>query len=174
MSPTRSSSASDPPQAGSEEIVVRRPHVTEIERAASLAVCLVDLHHMADPGRFFRPENVQRGYAWWFGKELERSAAVLLVALRGEEMLGYAYGALEERDWNLLLDTHGAIHDVFVVEAARRQGVGRRLMDAMIRELEALGAPRIVLSTMVRNESAQRLFAAVGFRPTMLEMTRGG
>jgi RimJ/RimL family protein N-acetyltransferase len=44
----------------------------------------------------------------------------------------------------------------------------------MIRELEALGAPRIVLSTMVRNESAQRLFAAVGFRPTMLEMTRGG
>jgi ribosomal protein S18 acetylase RimI-like enzyme len=169
-----SSAGTSVPSASSDEIVVRRPDVSEIERAASLAVSLVDLHHAADPGRFFRPENVQRGYAWWFGKELERSAAVLLVALRGDEMLGYAYAALEERDWNLLLDTHGAIHDLFVIEAARRHGVGRRLMDAVIHELEALGAPRIVLSTMVRNEAAQRLFAAVGFRPTMLEMTRGG
>jgi ribosomal protein S18 acetylase RimI-like enzyme len=174
MSATRSSSASGQPETGSDEILVRRPHVSEIERAASLAACLVDLHHDADPGRFFRPENVQRGYAGWFGKELGRSAAVLLVAVRGDEMLGYAYGALEERDWNLLLDAHGAIHDLFVLEAARRQGVGRRLLDAMIRELEALGAPRIVLATMVRNEPAQRLFAAAGFRPTMLEMTRGG
>jgi RimJ/RimL family protein N-acetyltransferase len=33
-------------------------------------------------------------------------------------------------------------------------------------------APRIVLSTMVANHAAQRLFARYGFRPTMLEMTR--
>jgi ribosomal protein S18 acetylase RimI-like enzyme len=42
----------------------------------------------------------------------------------------------------------------------------------MIERLEALGAPRILLNAMVENESAQRLFASVGFRPTMVEMTR--
>jgi hypothetical protein len=51
---------------------------------------------------------------------------------------------------------------------------GRALVDAMLKELEALGAKRIVPSTMVGNDAARRLFEACGFRPTMLEMTRGG
>src|SRR6185295_2229983 len=110
--------------------------------------------------------------AAWFARELERPAAVVLVALQRAELVGYAYGALEARDWNLLLDQHGAIHDLFVAEPARRGGVGAQLLDALIRELEALGAPRIVLGTMVSNERAQRLFRARGFRPTLLEMTR--
>jgi ribosomal protein S18 acetylase RimI-like enzyme len=45
-------------------------------------------------------------------------------------------------------------------------------VQALIDELTRRDAPRIVLSTMVSNEAAQKLFAACGFRPTMLEMTR--
>jgi ribosomal protein S18 acetylase RimI-like enzyme len=44
----------------------------------------------------------------------------------------------------------------------------------MIAALVTAGAPRVVLSTMVGNAAAQELFRACGFRPTMLEMTRGG
>jgi ribosomal protein S18 acetylase RimI-like enzyme len=73
-----------------------------------------------------------------------------------------------------LLDRHGAIHDIYVADSERKRGTGRRLLDAITGELEALGAPRLVLSTMVSNTAAQRLFASVGFRSTMLEMTRGG
>jgi len=62
---------------------------------------------------------------------------------------------------------------VIAAHAARRI-TGRRLLDAIVAELEGLGAPRIVLSTMVSNTAAQRLFASAGFRSTMLEMTRGG
>ena len=80
----------------------------------------------------------------------------------------------EDRDWNLLLDRHGVVHDIFVAERARRLGAGAQLLDALLRELEALGAPRIVLYTMVSNENAQRLFRSRGFRPTMLEMMRSG
>lgn len=39
-------------------------------------------------------------------------------------------------------------------------------------QLEARGAPQVVLSTAERNEAARRLFARAGFRPTMIEMTR--
>jgi ribosomal protein S18 acetylase RimI-like enzyme len=97
---------------------------------------------------------------------------VVLVAVRDERVVGYAYGSLEERDWNMLLDAHGAIHDVYVADDARRGGAGHALVTAMIDALSALGAPRIVLSTMVANEGAQHLFRRCGFRPTMLEMTR--
>jgi len=158
----------------STDIIIRRAVAADLERAAQLAGRLARMHHEADRDRFFLPDQVEQGYRWWFTRELERPAAVVLVALVGPELVGYCYGALEERDWNLLLDRHGAIHDVYVDEQARRSGAGGQLLDAMIRELEALGAPRIVLSTMVNNERAQRLFRARGFRPTMLEMTRNG
>jgi ribosomal protein S18 acetylase RimI-like enzyme len=154
------------------EVVVRRAEPEDLESAAELAGRLARQHHEADAERFFLPDRVEQGYSWWFSRELRRREAVIVVALEGGGVVGYAYGALEERNWNLLLDAHGAIHDIYVLDRARRLGVGRKLLDAIIAELEALGAPRIVLATMVSNQSAQRLFQSRGFRPTMLEMMR--
>jgi ribosomal protein S18 acetylase RimI-like enzyme len=130
------------------------------------------MHHASDPARFFLPERVEDGYAWWFGRELERPEARVLLAERDGKVVGYAYGTREERDWNLLIDDHGVVHDLFVAEEERRTGVGRALLEAMIRELEELGAPRVLLYTLVTNERAQQLFRSTGFRPTLLEMTR--
>lgn len=153
-------------------VVIRRATADDLPRAAALAAELVRFHHAVDPERFMLVDCVEEGYEAWFRRELGREHARILVADSAGDVVGYAYGTLEERDWNLLLDEHGAIHDVLVAERARRGGTGRRLVEAMIAELEALGAPRIVLSTMVQNQAAQRLFAACGFRPTLLEMTR--
>lgn len=155
-----------------DEVVVRRAEERDLKTVARLAGELVRLHHETDPSRFLLIDRVEEGYAWWLAREIARAEAVVLVAARGDEILGYAYGALEGRDWNLLLDAHGAVHDVFVSSAARRGGVGRRLVNAIVSALEELGAPRIVLSTMVSNEGAQRVFRACGFRSTMIEMTR--
>jgi ribosomal protein S18 acetylase RimI-like enzyme len=132
----------------------------------------VRMHHDTDPSRFLLVERVEEGYARWFSRERARADAVLLVACRPPQIVGYAYGTLEGRDWNLLLDTHGAVHDIFVAAEVRRAGAGRKLLEALVEALEGLGAPRIVLSTMVGNEPAQRLFRLCGFRATMLEMTR--
>lgn len=169
--------ASARPQAPSsgdenEKIVIRRAREEDLVAVAALAAKLVRMHHAVDPSRFFVEEPVERGYEWWFGREIRRKEAVILVAARGEEIVGYCYGTIEERDWNLLLDEHGAIHDVLVDDRARKGGVGKQLVDATCEALEAMGAPRIVLSTMVSNERAQRVFKSCGFRPTMLEMTR--
>ena len=64
------------------------------------------------------------------------------------------------------------VYDIVVDPAHRRQGVGRMLLDAALAALKARGAPRAVLSTAERNDSAQRLFDRAGFRRTMIEMTR--
>jgi ribosomal protein S18 acetylase RimI-like enzyme len=155
-----------------DDVSVRRARATDLPPIASLAARLVEMHHRTDPDRFLLVDNVAKGYSRWFERELARTDAVILVAVRGDTVIGYAYGTSEGRDWNLLLDAHGAIHDVFVDETVRRAGVGRKLLEAMLHELEGLGAPCIVLSTMIGNEAAQRLFRACGFRATMLEMTR--
>ena len=153
-------------------VTVRRAAESDVTAAAELAGRLARLHHTTDPGRFFLPERVEQGYAHWFGRVLTDPTAVLLVAEVSGRLAGYAYGGLGEREWNLLLDEHGAIHDVYVDEAERRHGVGRALLAAIVAELEGLGAERIVLSTMPSNLAAQALFGSLGFRPTFLEMTR--
>jgi len=155
-----------------QPIAIRPAKAADLPHVAELAAELVRMHHAVDPGRFFLTERIEEGYAWWLGRELAREEAVILVATASAHIVGYTYGTREARDWNLLLDDHGAIHDVFVAPEARRTGVGKQLVCAMVRELERLGAVRVVLSTMVSNDHAQRLFAACGFRPTMLEMTR--
>jgi ribosomal protein S18 acetylase RimI-like enzyme len=87
-------------------------------------------------------------------------------------VLGYAYAGIEGRDYMSLRGPAGVLHDLVVDPERRGQGVGRLLLEATLRVLRERGAPRVVLSTAERNETAQRLFARAGFRVTMREMTR--
>jgi ribosomal protein S18 acetylase RimI-like enzyme len=150
---------------------VRPAVAADVPAMAAMAARLVQMHHTVDPLRFMMPERVQDGYAWWFGRELPRPEVVMRVADRAGVLIGYSYARLEERDWNSLLEAHGALHDIFVDEPARGSGVGAALLGATLDGLRGLGAPRVVLSTMWSNTAAQRLFARGGFRNTMIEMT---
>jgi ribosomal protein S18 acetylase RimI-like enzyme len=152
--------------------MIRSATPADLKGAAALGAELVRLHHATNPNRFFLPEQPEEGYLFWLSKEIERAQAVVLVADIDGAIVGYAYGTIEERDWSVLVDRHGAINDVFIAASARRLGVGKALVLELIARLEQLGAPRILLRAMVQNESAQRLFASVGFRATMVEMTR--
>jgi ribosomal protein S18 acetylase RimI-like enzyme len=153
-------------------VIVRPARPQDLRAISQYAGELVRLHHRFDEKRFMLIPNVESGYEWFFGRELSDPKVVILAADQDGEIVGYAYGRLEERDWNSLLDDFGAVHDIFVSPAVRGQGVGRQLMTAMLDALGERGAPRVVLHTATQNEDAQRLFKALGFRPTMIEMTR--
>jgi ribosomal protein S18 acetylase RimI-like enzyme len=161
------------PAAPSDDLTIRRATAADSGDLGRLGAALVALHHGFDPDRFIAPTpQTERGYAGFLQGEAAREDAVVLVAERAGRVIGYAYGALEGFDWLALRGPCGAIHDLLVDEAHRGHGAGRRLLEAMAAELLALGAPRLVLSTAHANTGAQRLFAAAGFRPTLIEMAR--
>jgi ribosomal protein S18 acetylase RimI-like enzyme len=60
---------------------------------------------------------------------------------------------------------------VFVRQTVRRQGVGRALLEAALAWIAKKGRSQVVLWSKTNNRSAQRLFAKLGFRDTMVEMT---
>lgn len=159
-----------------DAFTVRPATRADLPAVARLAAQLVRLHHGFDPQRFLCVEPLEPGYERFLAGELADDAAVILVAVverAGEEQIvGYTYGRLEPRDWNELLDACGKIHDVFVDEGARGHGAAAALVEAVVTRLEAKGAPRVVLLSATPNVAAQRLFAKLGFRPTMVEMTR--
>jgi ribosomal protein S18 acetylase RimI-like enzyme len=156
----------------SDALVVRGAVEADLPEIGRMAGELVRYHYSLDPLRFLLVNGVEEGYARYFRSQLEEPTTLILVAERASRRIGYAYAKLEPRDWNALLDRHGALHDIFVMENERRNGVAGALLDEVVTRLTALGAPRVVLTTAVQNEAAQRLFARHGFRRTMLEMTR--
>jgi ribosomal protein S18 acetylase RimI-like enzyme len=154
------------------EIVVRRATAADRTRLGEMAGKLVRLHYGFDPQRFLLLENVEEGYGKWLVKESGRDAAVVLVAAQGDEIVGYLYGAEEPRSYNDLLDACGYVHDVWVEEPARRHGTAAALVERACAIFKERGAPRVVLMAATKNETAQRLFGRLGFRSTMIEMTR--
>ncbi|WP_394847595.1 GNAT family N-acetyltransferase [Pendulispora brunnea] len=157
-------------------VIIRRALEEDLAGIAALAARLVRYHHDLDPLRFMNVPDAADGYRHFLRGEMRSGDTVILGALReteaGMSVVGYTYARVEPRNWNDLLDRCGRIHDVFVAEDERRQGIARKLLAETIRHLEELGAPRIVLHTAMYNGEAQELFTSFGFRTTMLEMTR--
>ena len=153
-------------------VTIRPAEKRDANTLGRMGAELARLHYSFDPQRFMLPDDVESGYRWWLMKEATNNSAVVLVAEVDGEVAGYCYGRLEERDWNALLDAHGGLHDIWVDERFRGHGAAKLLAQAMIDALGKLGAPRIVLKTSTKNEAAQKLFKGLGWRPTMIEMTR--
>lgn len=138
-----------------------------------MGVQLLRAHYAFDPRRFMAPRpDAEEGYAWFLGTQLEEPDSLVLVATRDDRIVGYAYAALEPLSWKELRDAAGFIHDVHVDEDARGGGVGAALVEECVRWLTGRGAPRVLLWTAAPNEGARRLFERLGFRQTMIEMTR--
>ena len=154
-------------------LTIRPAKPADGEALGRMGESLARLHYSFDPQRFLPPEGLADGYRSWLLREAKAKDAVVLVAEVDGQVVGYVYGRLEERDWNALLDAHGGLHDLWVDPEGRGTGAGKALAEAMLDALTKLGAKRIVLSASPKNETAQRLFARLGFRPTMVEMTRG-
>jgi ribosomal protein S18 acetylase RimI-like enzyme len=154
-------------------ITVRPARPSDLQAIGRLGALLVRIHHEFDPQRFIpATPDTEREYAWFLGTQLEEPKAIVLVAERAGEVVGYTYAGVEGRDYMALRGPAGVLYDVVVDPLHRERGIGRKLLDGALISLGKLGVPRVVLSTAERNESAQRLFTRAGFRPTMIEMTR--
>ncbi|MBA3240614.1 MAG: GNAT family N-acetyltransferase [Acidobacteria bacterium] len=152
---------------------VRPAAPADLPAVGRLGALLVRTHHDFDPERFIAATpQTERAYASFLGGQLEEPNVVVLVAERSGEVLGYTYAAIEGYDYMTLRGPAGVLHDIIVDPEYRGRGVGRLLLEAALAFFRSRGVPRVVLSTAERNEAAQRLFASMGFRRTMIEMTR--
>ena len=153
--------------------IVRRATPADLPTVGRLGALLVKEHYDFDPQRFLaaKPET-PASYASFISTQLDDPDVAVLVADDNGDVIGYTYAAVEGYNYMALRGPAGVLHDVIVAPEHRGKGVGRLLLDATLNFFRSRGVPRVVLSTAERNEAAQRLFARMGFRRTMIEMTR--
>jgi ribosomal protein S18 acetylase RimI-like enzyme len=159
--------------ADEPKFVVRRATPADLPSLGRLGAGLLRAHYDFDPLRFLTPPaDVESGYACFLGSQMKEDDACVLVADAGGDVVGYVYAGLEPMSWKELREPAGIIHDVAVAESHRGRGIGEALVREASDWLRDHGAPRVLLWTAQRNAAAQRLFSRLGFRPTMIEMTR--
>jgi ribosomal protein S18 acetylase RimI-like enzyme len=156
-----------------QDFFIRRATRSDLPTLGRLGAALMRLHYEIDPQRFLAPpDRPEEGYAWFLGTQLDSEDAVIFVAQQDDLILGYVYAAIEPMSWKELRDRCGYVHDVMVDSGQRRHGVASALMNAAFDWLKSHGLPRVVLGTASANTAAQALFIRLGFRKTMIEMTR--
>jgi ribosomal protein S18 acetylase RimI-like enzyme len=148
------------PAASSDEAVLGR-----------FGAALMRQHHAADPRRFILTERPEIGYGRFLVSLLADPDSTVLVAELSGAVVGYLFAGLEPLSWKDLRGPCGYVHDLFVDESARHRGVGGALLSSGIAWARSKGMPQVVLSSAANNDAGQRLFAGVGFRRTMIEMT---
>jgi ribosomal protein S18 acetylase RimI-like enzyme len=154
-------------------VTVRSARPEDGEKMGRLGAMLVTEHHRFDPKRFIAPlPQLAERYGQFLAARIDKPEMVVLVAVRGGDVVGYSYAGMEGNDYMALRGPAGVIYDLVVDPAERRKGIGSALMDATFEALGKLGAPRVLLFTAEKNHVAQALFEHCGFRRTMIEMTR--
>lgn len=102
--------------------------------------------------------SVEAVTAWTFGPD---PACEILLAERGDHAVGYLafYRAFSLFKGGPVL----LVENVYVTEAVRRQGVGRRLIAAAACEAERRGFPRIELHVRADNRETRAFYESLGF-----------
>jgi ribosomal protein S18 acetylase RimI-like enzyme len=155
------------------DLTVRRATPADAPVLGRMGAELMRLHYAFDPRRFLNPgARPEAGYASFLRGQLNEAEQAVFVAERDGLVVGYVYAGVEPLSWKELRDRAGFLHDLVVVEDARRGGVATALLTAAIEWLATLNVPRVMLWTAHQNVAAQGLFERLGFRKTMIEMTR--
>ncbi len=90
-----------------------------------------------------------------FAQEFHRAEGAVLVAARGEEVLGFITCAGQGDAWHILNVTVELTH--------RRRGLGGMLIDGLITAVHGRPHDRYTLEVRVSNEAAIRLYRTRGF-----------
>jgi ribosomal protein S18 acetylase RimI-like enzyme len=155
-------------------VTIRRAIEADLPALGKLGALLLRTHYEFDRRRFMAPgEQPDEGYAWFLGTQLREGDSAVFVAEQPDgRVAGYVWASLEPQSWKELRDAAGFIQDIVVDEGARGAGIAAALLEVAIAWMKDRGAPRVLLWTAEPNAVAQRLFERLGFRRTMIEMTR--
>jgi ribosomal protein S18 acetylase RimI-like enzyme len=150
------------------EAVIRRGGATDVEPAVAVwAVANAARREGVPP----RPEQAERARG-----HVDDPEAVLFVADDAGEVVGMALGeqALSDDGSGPPVDGLCHVSMVFVAPDRWGEGLGGRLVDALLEEVRRRGYERAQLWTQMGNARARRLYEGRGFRPSEREKDGSG
>lgn len=130
-------------------------------------------HESLDPAKYGFRDDPGKMYDEWLVCRAIDPRSVFLVADVGEfagSLAGFLVGTVEREIPIYRLKEFGFIHDLWVEEKYRNEGIARQMVTLAVERFREIGVKQVRLDAAWGNEPARSLFAACGFRPSVVEL----
>ena len=131
-------------------------------------------HESLDRAKYGFRKHPERMYDDWLVSRATDTRSVFLVADAGSEdrrkLVAFLVGTVEPEIPVYRLKNFGFIHDLWVEEKYRHEGIARQMVTLAVERFGEIGVKQVRLDTAAANDAARALFAACGFRPSVVEM----
>ena len=131
------------------------------------------LHERLDPAKYSFRDDPARLYQDWLVRRATDPRGVFLVADRGGEpakLVGFLVGTVEDEIPIYRVEAFGFLHDLWVEDDYRHEGLARQMVTLAIERFRAIGVTQVRLDVAAGNDPARALFERCGFRPSVTEM----
>lgn len=150
---------------------IRPATVRDIQRILPLWEALAALHGALDPALAVEPDAT-REYVEFLRDAVGRSDTCVMLAIDGDSPIAFALGRIQVLPLPFREQRRGWIQDAFTVPARRREGIGRRVVEALLAWFDDRRVALVELTVAVRNIEAVHFWEALGFSTYMVRMKR--
>jgi len=152
---------------------IRAATAADVPAVVTMVERLVELHRAWDRAKYDYVPGIAGMYTSWLTARASDPRAVFLVAHRESRgPVGFLIGAVEREIPIYRVNEFGFIHDLWVDQDYRNEGVARQLVMRAVERFTEIGVAQVRLDTAAANDVARRLFEGCGFRVSTIEMLR--
>jgi ribosomal protein S18 acetylase RimI-like enzyme len=149
---------------------VRTATLDDVPSVLPMVDKIAAMHEKLDPAKYAYLENVGSMYEGWLQERAEDPRSVFLVADAGEKLAGFLIATVNSEIPIYRIEEYGFIHDLWVEEDYRHEGVARQMVTLALEKFKEIGVEQVRCDTANANTVARSLFERCGFRPSTVEM----
>jgi len=121
-------------------------------------------HHRPIDHRFPMIDNAQTIYQKRLLNYMNTEDTQILVALEGDEVIGFATLRIDKYSPVFHPGTYGMIDDMAVKARYRRQGTGQKILEAAYTWFRSKKVDRVELSVLTQNETGYAFWKKQGYK----------
>jgi len=152
-------------------IEIVRAEAAHVDGIVERWIELMD-YHAARDSLFARSEDAHVGFGEYLAEAMTKPTALVLVALDGPSVVGYALCMINTLPPVFAKREYGFISDLAVAPAYRKRGIGTALMEKTVDWFLAQGIDRVELRVAAFNEIGISFWRSSGFEEHVYVMDR--
>ena len=155
---------------------IRPATPADVPAVLPMVAQIAALHERWDPAKYGYRADPGELYRGWLASRARDRRGVFLVAERDAILsdvpflVGFLVATVEREIPIYRLEEFGFVHDLWVEEEYRHEGIGRQMLMLAVERFREMGVTQVRADTAACNEPARGLMTACGFRPSTTEM----
>jgi ribosomal protein S18 acetylase RimI-like enzyme len=154
---------------GEARVLIRRAEARDMAFIIELWQKLSQEIAACDDRCAVRPEG-EIIWAKWAGQRLRDEHSCVLVAEKGDDLVGYLLGHIDEAQPIFKQRRHAIVTDLFVAPESRRRGVGTKLVEQALEFFRGRDIGHVRVNVLQRNSAARAFWEKRGFGDFLFRM----